>query len=100
MKIDTSIKGEYSSSLFVGDYVVETGDYHFDKDGAFEAASMSADDAMKSATDELRTAGLRDFRVVKAEFVEFDSRNIGHAFAHFNVTVEGATTEQIETLFA
>ena len=94
------IKGEYSTSLFVADYLFETGDYDFDKDGAFEAACMSAFAAIDLATEELKDAGLKDFRVVGAEFVEFDSYNIGHAFAHYHVDVEGATTEQIKALFA
>ena len=100
MRIDTSIKGEFNTCLFVGDYFAETGDYPCDKDEAFEVASESADDAVNMATEELKGAGLKNFRAVEAEFVEFDSHNLGHAGAHFNVTIEGATTETIEALFA
>lgn len=93
-------EGEYATCLTVEDYFEDTGDHDDDTDAAFEACSFAEDDAIALAKDELERAGLKDFVVTGAEFVEFDSHNITHAGGHFNALVEGATTEQIEALFA
>lgn len=93
-------EGEYVTSLPVDDYLEETGDYDDDKNAAFEACSFAEGDVVELATEELEGFGLKNFKVVGAEFIEFDSRNITHACGHFNCLVEGATTEQIEALFA
>ena len=100
MKINTEKRGEYSTCLNVEDYYASTGDHDMDVDDAFEIAQSARADVVDAAKAELEDVGLKNFRVLNAEFVEFDSGNISHAGAHFNVLIEGATTEELEALFA
>lgn len=92
----------YMTGLAVDQYVEGTGDYDDDKDAAFELAGMSEEDAGQAAIAELEEVGLKnlvDFVVVGADFVEFDSPNIGHANAMYEVELSGITQKRIDELF-
>lgn len=91
---------ECEASLPVEDFLRRAGG---DVDDAFELARDAAEEAGETVLLEVKIAlGYERrpprIRVHVAEFVEFDSSNIGHAGAYFNVKVVGLTPDEVATL--
>lgn len=63
--------------------------------GDFEETSHAVRDAMAAAYRELREYGFRRFKVIDADFIEFDSSNMSHACAYFDCTIEGVEQDAL-----
>jgi len=80
---------ERETSLCVSDFYVDRGDFDDDRALAFDDASTDAEAAKKTFLAEAEEAGVKVKYLLSVEFVEFDSSNMSHAGAHWNVKYEG-----------
>lgn len=71
----------------------EGGTFSADREGAFDLAADSPDDAksmaMSDIVDLIGKPAAKKLKAKSAKFVEFDSANISHACAHYLVKIEG-----------
>lgn len=87
----------FQTMLIVEDFLSD----ECDSDCAFIEASEALDEARDMAIEDLTDLGYEgeNYEIISVKFVEFDSSNIGHAGAHFEVELTGIDQEELDTKF-